>query len=178
MVNSLINNCISWIIAFLFIAGNAMIAQDYSAEEYVFANGGGAVESGQFIIDGTIGQAVIGELENAGNQAQVGYWYSISGINSAEEDMGMPKGLSVEVYPNPFTDNIKFKLSPKRPGDLITIELIDFFGKKVADIKLQRLFESSEITIHNLGDLVQGVYFCRFSSGHETVVNKVIKISQ
>jgi len=178
MFSSLISNKLSWIIAFLCITGKVIIAQNFSVEEYVFANGGGVLESDAFIIDGTIGQAIIGELENADNQAQVGYWYSISGITSAEEDMRISKGLSVETYPNPFSDNLKFKLSTNRPGDLITVEILDFFGKRVAGIKLQRLLEPSEITIHNLGDLVSGVYYCRISSGYETVVNKVIKITQ
>lgn len=178
MFYSLINSRLSLIITFLFIAGNVMVAQDFRIEEYVFSNGGGVVESGEFIIDGTIGQAIIGEIENIDNLKQLGFWYSISGINSAEDDMRISGEFSVEVYPNPFSDKITFKLSPKRAGDLITIEILDFVGKEVVNIKLQRIFEPAEITIHNLGDLIPGVYFCRINSGDESLINKVIKISQ
>ena len=75
---------------------------------------------------------------------------------------------NIQIYPNPFTDEIKFNLSGYQ-GE-INISLFDINGR----IVYNDFSKTNDKSLH-LGFLKSGVYFLQLTSQNSTYINKIVK---
>ncbi|MBP8033388.1 MAG: M4 family metallopeptidase [Bacteroidia bacterium] len=78
---------------------------------------------------------------------------------------------SVQLFPNPTTDNLTFNLTQELASATKSIEIYDALGKIVKSISV-----ISEQTHINVADLARGVYTCRLiNTSNQTIVKRFIK---
>jgi hypothetical protein len=66
------------LVACLLMAGAVLAApRATTLDHWVVGGGGGRVETGPYTLDGTIGQPVVGKINNAGYELGAGFWYGI-----------------------------------------------------------------------------------------------------
>ena len=65
------------IVAFMIAITSSAMAQNYSVDWYVIANGGGAGQSENYRVDGTAGQPAIGISTSANYSVQSGFWVGV-----------------------------------------------------------------------------------------------------
>jgi hypothetical protein len=66
----------------LLLMASAILAQasGYDMQRFVFGAGGGHVASGNYILDGTVGQAVAGDVSIGNYRLHSGFWFDIGPI--------------------------------------------------------------------------------------------------
>lgn len=85
------------------------------------------------------------------------------------------KPTTLNVYPNPTNDIIKFKFNSPIPEQL-KIELYDVIGRKIRVTNYQQNYEIKEVQL-NLFDLASGMYFYRVVIGSEQkFCGKIVKV--
>jgi hypothetical protein len=67
------------IISFLLIIPSLCAAQNYRIDWYVIGSGGGHAESGNYQVNGTIGQPIVGQSSSSNYIVEAGYWVGIGG---------------------------------------------------------------------------------------------------
>ena len=77
------------------------------------------------------------------------------------------KEIEAEVYPNPFSNELKVHLN----NSADEILLYDIAGKQL------RSFNDSGklVTLRGLGDLNPGIYFLKITTENQSVIKKMIK---
>jgi hypothetical protein len=80
----------------------------------------------------------------------------------------------VNLYPNPFVDNINFRIESKNIRGEYDFKIFDVTGKIMST---ETDFISGDEIENNvdLGDLVSGVYFIKFNFGNTHLIDKMIK---
>ena len=81
---------------------------------------------------------------------------------------------SVNVYPNPFTNQINFSISNLK-SDEVTLQIFDIRGKKVVD-RVDILNSNSESAITLNTELKPGSYFYMITVGNYSKSGKLIRI--
>ena len=76
-------------------------------------------------------------------------------------------------YPNPFNSNSKIQFSITRP-DLVTLEVYNLLGQKVAVLVNEKLDAGSHTAIWNAAGFASGVYLYRLQAGNFTDTKKLI----
>jgi len=93
----------------------------------------------------------------------------ITGINLTLEN-------NISVYPNPFTDQVKFDINHSG-SDNVIIQIFDITGKKVVEQVENTNVNTSHSTTINFEDHMKpGSYFYRISSGNISKTGKLIRI--
>ena len=70
----------------LFLVGSLLVSSGVGAlaqnaiRWYVFSGGGGRIQSADYTINSTVGQAVIGSSSSASYQLGAGYWYGVAEV--------------------------------------------------------------------------------------------------
>jgi hypothetical protein len=62
------------VVGLLLLAASALASQPAVIERYVVGGGGGHAEAGRYVLDGTVGQAVVGVAGDAARQLCSGFW--------------------------------------------------------------------------------------------------------
>ena len=69
------------LVAFLALVGNAFAVSPangtYDLSWNVIAGGGGRSASGSYVLEGTVGQPVVGAAQSGGYELGAGFWYGI-----------------------------------------------------------------------------------------------------
>ena len=81
----------------------------------------------------------------------------------------------VEVYPNPFKDNVHISFVLDKNTD-VSIEVYNILGMKVADLLNQKLSSGSHTTVWNSGKFDSGVYMVKVKKGGGEVVKRIVKV--
>ncbi len=71
-------NSLKILIMMLLITSIAL-AQNYQIDWYVIASGGGHSESADYLVDGTIGQAIVGQSSSENYIIEAGFWVGFRG---------------------------------------------------------------------------------------------------
>lgn len=79
--------------------------------------------------------------------------------------------LGVEFYPNPVQEKLWIE-SEKFKTDKCILTILDFFGRKLMQKEVAAGTGRIEI---ELGNFRSGIYFCRISSGNQSVISKICK---
>ncbi|MBP9187635.1 MAG: T9SS type A sorting domain-containing protein, partial [Bacteroidia bacterium] len=80
----------------------------------------------------------------------------------------------IAAYPNPFNDKLTVTISDAKAG-VATIEVMDLSGRLMYAVDQTIDNGNQTITINELSNLSQGVYFVRISTSGNTKVVKMIK---
>jgi hypothetical protein len=80
---------------------------------------------------------------------------------------------SVDVFPNPATDQLNFKFTLSHNSS-VTIKIMDVLGNDVLNV-VQERFETGEqkYTISIANKLTRGFYFARINAGTESVIRRI-----
>jgi hypothetical protein len=60
--------------ALLLLAGTVVAANGLDIPRQLIGGGGGSVQYGAFVLDGSIGQAVVGRVQSLGYGLSAGFW--------------------------------------------------------------------------------------------------------
>lgn len=91
------------------------------------------------------------------------------GVNTIETD-----NLTLDVYPNPSTDNFNLNIYATKPDDII-LELIDEFGKLMT-VNTESLHQGENNLQIKADHLPAGVYFLKIKEGQRLYTKKLIKL--
>jgi len=108
-------------------------------------------------------------------------WYQGSVEIQEEQNLGVPnRNLKLEVYPNPFNENLTIKFQIPNPKAEISLKIYDTRGKLVKAFNLQSsiLNLTSVITWHgddnNGHTLPSGIYFIKLETGSTALTREII----
>lgn len=135
--------------------------------EMISAQGGKSVTTNGYVVKYTIGQQSVTGTSVNGFVVQQGFQQSNWGKLIDQNTVN----INTLVYPNPFTDYIKFSFSMS-PGEQIDVLIYDVLGKLVYSEKA--INESNVITL-DLKKLSSAEYLVRLSSGNFIQSVKIIK---
>lgn len=133
----------------------------------VFGNGGAVVGDSSFQLEGTLGQPLIGVVEDVATVNKVGFWYlKAQGLATGVEDQGnlQPTEFRLEPnYPNPFNPSttVQFAL-PVRSQ--VTLRLYDLLGREVATLVDGELESGVHKVVFQAESVASGVYFYRLEA--------------
>ena len=161
----------------LVIAGLVMLssaftatAQQYQIVRSVIAAGATPMTSGQYRVDGTIGQAVIGIASNGTYENRQGFWYTFTPQGSGVKtnfDPNAANGFALEQnYPNPFNPSTTIKFSvPERTK--VTVRVMNLLGEEVHAPIFDGVADQGTTTIEfsDADNLPSGTYIYRMDAG-------------
>ncbi|MBP9882758.1 MAG: T9SS type A sorting domain-containing protein, partial [Chitinophagales bacterium] len=84
------------------------------------------------------------------------------------------KEMSLNVWPNPATDNLNITVSNGSDGS-VKVQLLDVFGREIMLNELNGSRYEQTIT-WNMNDLSNGVYIVRVLNGNNRIEQKVMVI--
>ena len=144
----------------------------------VLSSGGGQQSNSAYIINGSLGQTIIGKCENAINQAQAGFWqmyYQNVIVNVTDDDI-LPVEFKLEQnYPNPFNPStiIKFGI-PERSS--VLIKIYDVLGSEVKTLLNQEMDKGWYELLFNAAGYSSGIYIFRMQAGNYISTKKMLML--
>ena len=125
------------------------------------------MSGGGYVVDGTIGQAVVGPTSGAGTFVYQGFWYAAGSTGSVKSELvGQAAGFSLEQnYPNPFNPSTKIDFSlPERTK--VTIRVMNLLGEEVARPVDGVTYDQGQWNVEfSADDLPSGTYIYRMDAG-------------
>ena len=171
-------NKIRWIITVLtyYILIQSNLNAQLQVPISVFSNGGSSISGGNYQINGTLGQSLIGSVGSSNNMNLIGFWYTTEGFvtDIQEEQNPLPTEYFLsQNYPNPFNPATKIKYGVKERNN-IKIAIFNTIGEEVK-ILANELKEPGSYEIEfNASSLPSGVYFYRLQAGDFVQTRKMI----
>jgi hypothetical protein len=145
----------------------------------VVANGGDRQENQHYLLEGTVGQAVIGVVSDPSSyRHEIGFWpralWIITGVAESEEALPIRFWLG-ENYPNPFNPltTLEFAI-PVRSR--VTMKLYDVSGREVRTLADEEMDPGQHKIILQASGLSSGVYYFRMTAGTFVQTRKVALI--
>jgi hypothetical protein len=134
----------------------------------LISSGGGQQSNSAYIINGSLGQTIIGKCENAINQAQAGFWqmyYQNVMVNVTDDDIKPIEFMLEQNYPNPFNPStiIGYVLQEKSNAKL---SLINILGEEVAILVNEEQDKGFHKVDINAANLPSGVYLYKLQAGN------------
>ncbi len=154
------------VIAGLVLCGGSAAANaQYTITRSVIGAGMTPMSGGGFVIDGTIGQAVVGPVSGGGIFVGQGFWYTLPVHGSVINTVGNAAGFSLEQnYPNPFNPSTKIDFSvPERTK--VTIRVMNLLGEEVKSIVDETKDAGKYSVEFGADDLPSGTYIYRMDAG-------------
>jgi hypothetical protein len=158
------------VIAGLLLAGTSFTAsaQQWTITRSVIGSGMTPTSGSGFVLDGTIGQAIIGPAAGSSFTALGGFWYTIpvtpSGV--VTRTVGGPAGFALEQnYPNPFSSSTSIDFSiPERTK--VTIRVINLLGEQMGAAIVDEVKDAGTYSIpFDADNLPSGTYICNMQAG-------------
>ncbi|MEO5930324.1 MAG: T9SS type A sorting domain-containing protein [Candidatus Kapaibacterium sp.] len=135
----------------------------------VVSNAATRASGGALILNGTLGQALVGSTGSGAMRGLQGYWYGLqvavpSGVNERERMMfGVVAEASLRCSPNPFSGEAMINAAVPVGGD-VSIVLYDALGRRVETLA-QGEHEAGMIEIRLMaGGLASGSYLLRMTA--------------
>jgi len=83
-------------------------------------------------------------------------------------------GMSAEIFPNPFTENLTISFEIKNTSE-VTIEIFNAIGEKVEIISQSNLQPGKHTLTWQNALLPEGIYFLRLQTGTGSFIQKIVK---
>lgn len=154
------------VIAGLVLAGSSVAANaQYTITRSVIGSGMTPMSGGGFVMNGTIGQAVIGPTSGNGTFVYQGFWYGQLKDGVRIQNTGAAADFSLKQnYPNPFNPSTKIEFSvPERTK--VTLRVMNLLGEEVARPLDGVMVEGSSYVEFSADDLPSGTYIYRMDAG-------------
>jgi len=167
--------------AFMVVGSLSANAQTFSVFSSVIGSGGQPMQGGNFKMDGTFGQPIIGPIgafpTGNGNGIGQGFWYTLAGLakGSVSTNIGQPNGYALaQNYPNPFNPSTKIQFSvPERTK--VTLRIMNLLGEEVRREIDNEVYEPGTWEIDfNAKDLPSGTYVYRLEAGNVVMTKKMV----
>ena len=146
----------------------------------VISNGCESVYGNNFKINGTLGQPIIGKINNSNNISYSGFFYlSNSTLITVVDELSigsLPTAFSLEQnYPNPFNPSTTIKFSlPKQ--SFVTLKVYDILGKEMNELLNDEL-EPGEYKVNFDAEyLSSGIYLYQLNSKDFNQVRKMMLV--
>jgi hypothetical protein len=167
------------VIAAVLLAGTSFTArsQTFSITRSVFGTGMTPAAGGGFIMDGTLGQAIIGPATASNVFIGQGFWYQVvQGISSVTELTPLADGFSLgQNYPNPFNPSTTIKFSV---GDRtkVTIRVMNLLGQEVHTPLVDEVKDPGqyEIDFTDADNLPSGTYIYRMDADNFSASKRMV----
>lgn len=147
----------------------------YSISNSVFSNGGVPISSATYSLNSTVGQTLIGIMQNTSYQNEVGFWYSTRvyvGIE-AEEDQ-LPKKFELyQNYPNPFNPVTHIKYAVPKLSQ-VRIEIYNILGQKVRTLLNEEKPPGYYVVEFDASSLASGFYIYKMQADGFVNIRKMI----
>ena len=156
----------------------------------IIANGGQAVNSEGNRIVGTIGQALIGRINNQSNSMKVGFWEQVGSLITDVDAIDiklLPNQFYLyQNYPNPFNPSTKIRYTIPAVGTslmkFVQLKVYDVLGNEVATlVNEEKSAGSYEVEFQSaIGgsvgslQLASGIYFYKIQAGSFVETKKMI----
>ena len=156
----------------------------------IIANGGQAVNSEGNRIVGTIGQALIGRINNQSNSMKVGFWEQVGSLITDVDAIDiklLPNQFYLyQNYPNPFNPSTKIRYTIPAVGTslmkFVQLKVYDVLGNEVATlVNEEKSAGSYEVEFQSaIGgsvgslQLASGIYFYQLLAGDFASVKKML----
>lgn len=148
-------------------------------------NGGASADSHTFTFtweapmsnEGDITFYCTGNAANGNNSTSGDFIYSTSQVVSPVTTIGVAqieKAASLEVFPNPFVDQLRMNFSLNRAGQ-VKADVFDISGRLVEQLINSSLFIGNYSETFDLGHLKKGQYFVHLSMNGEVITTKMIQ---
>ena len=173
---------IIYIVILLLLLGSLMdIFPQYVINKSVTGNGSSFMQNGSQVVNGTLGQTLIGINTNSTQQNHIGFWFQVNSVVTAVENESdnLPTEFRLyQNYPNPFnpTTTIKYAIThpliPSREGKersdrgvLVTLKVYNILGKEVATLLNKKQSPGIYKVTFDASDLPSGVYIYQIRAG-------------
>jgi hypothetical protein len=77
------------------------------------------------------------------------------------------------IYPNPSHDITTIEYQLEKSG-FVSLEIIDFFGNKIADLVNENLSQGIYKTLFTPSNIAGGVYYCRLTVNGKSLIKKIV----
>lgn len=157
----------------LLVSVMAIPGHTQTVDRWVIGSMGGSYESGDWVMDYTLGESVITTLSTPGSVLTQGFHQPGSLTVSVNEHP--ENDFQVLVYPNPSTDVLNISIS-NNPGEKTVIELYDLVGQRLEAQEFSNSAGQPLTCTFTMQRYATGAYFLRITSGK--TVSEVIKITK
>jgi len=172
-LNDSLKFLISLFCCFLFLSSFSIGQPDLKSS--VVSAGGSKIGSSSYVLNGSLGQGLIGVVTNSNYIHKAGFWETVRIIVSVEEsesELPVSFGIS-QNYPNPFNPTTTIKYSVPEES-FVSIKVYDILGRLVASlIDEEKPAGYHEVTF-NAVSIASGTYFYRMDAGNFIDVKKLI----
>src|SRR5258706_1725837 len=102
----------------------------YSIASSVIGSGGGPMSNGTYIMNGTVGQAVVGPTAGTSYIVDQGFWHTLSGTSEVRPEGSAADYNLEQNFPNPFNPSTVIRFSiPERVK--VTLKVMNLLGEEV-----------------------------------------------
>ena len=148
----------------------------------IIANGGQAVNSEGNRIVGTIGQALIGRINNQSNSMKVGFWEQVGSLITDVDAIDiklLPNQFYLyQNYPNPFNPSTKIRYTIPAVGTslmkFVQLKVYDVLGNEVTTLVNEEKPTGYYEVNFNASQLASGIYFYKIQAGSFVSTKKMI----
>jgi hypothetical protein len=142
----------------------------------VIASGGGIMTSGNFTLNGTVGQAVVGKTTSGSFDVFQGFWTpGMTGPLAVARGAGQATGYDLaQNFPNPFNPSTTIRFSvPERTK--VTLRVMNLLGEEVARIIDNESYDAGTWEVPYLAkDIPSGTYVYRLEAGNIVKTRKMV----
>lgn len=164
-----------WVVASAVVLPLPASAQ-IEMPQHVVGSGGGEMSGESHMVQGTLGQVVVGVATGPSHIHEIGFWYGPDWFLTEVSD-GQSAGLLEyrlgQNYPNPFNPVTTVGFSvPERCW--VSIKLYSAEGREVRTLVDQALDPGRHTRVLDGEGLASGIYFCRMTAGRFVEARKLV----
>ena len=163
-------------LALLMLVSAAGIGRAESLRS-VLGNGGQSCSAGATMLQGTVGQAIVGVSNGSGAELQHGFWsYASAQILGVDGPGGVDAARVPRLgpaYPSPSKSGVRFDLKLPAPG-LVKLGVYDVAGREVGQVFRQSLDAGTHVLEWHATGENSGVFFARLSLNGRTIATRRI----
>ena len=161
---------------FLILLFNNQTFSQFQIPFSVISSGGIQQSNSSYILNGSLGQAIIGQSQNTVNQVQAGFWhiYYQNVMTDISERTVLPTEFKLEQnYPNPFNPSTTIKFAiPERSN--VLIKIYDPLGSEVKTLINEEMEQGWYTKEFNAVSLASGFYIYRMQAGKYVSIKKML----
>ncbi len=170
----------------IVIAGLLVAATSFTARSQgtltivnsVIGSGMTPASGGGFVLDGTIGQPIIGPVQTSPFIDYQGFWYTVptNFSGSVKEGPAEPDGFALEQnYPNPFNPSTTIKYSVGE-REHVTIRVMNLLGQEVHTPLVDEVDQPGtyQIDFTDADNLPSGTYIYRMDAGSFSASKRMV----